>query len=164
VSSAVEKAWLKFVDKFHAFQKMPSNEKDKKAHKAWEAILKTTDVAAYKVMEQRATCLRDMEIKIWAWAFIAEVPKDGTLNGLINWKSNSRWMGNDSDFIVSLRDDIRLMKRLVCGANIVVGSIAAAPPPMPDMPPPIPSTARRCNHDTAKRAHRRPGQCPGGFR
>jgi len=134
VSSAVEKAWLKFVDKFHAFQKMPSNEKDKKAHKAWEAILKTTDVAAYKVMEQRATCLRDMEIKIWAWAFIAEVPKDGTLNGLINWKSGGRWMGGDSDFIASLRDDILLMKRLLWGASIVVGSIAAAPPPMPDMP------------------------------
>ena len=125
-STAVEKAWLKFVDKFHAFQKMPSNEKDKKAHKAWEAMLKTTDVAAYKVMEQRATCLRDMEIKIWAWAFIAEVPKDGTINGLINWKSSGKWMGNDSDFIASLRDDIRLMKRLVWGANIARLEISAA--------------------------------------
>jgi hypothetical protein len=40
----------------------------------------------------------------------------------------------DSPFIVSLRDAIERIKRLVWGANIAVGTIVATPPPIDDMP------------------------------
>jgi hypothetical protein len=122
----VEKAWLKFAGKFEAFYKMPSNEHDKKVHKAWEAMLSTTDRAAYNVMRERAVCLRDMEIKIMAWAFIAETPKEGTLDALQNWQPG-RYMCDDGEFIASLRDDIRAMKQLVRGAAMAVGSIQYPP-------------------------------------
>jgi hypothetical protein len=131
----VEKAWLKFVVKFQAFKKMPDGGHDKKIHKAWEKALFATDKAAYAVMAAPATCLRDMEIKIQAWAFTAEVKIGDDLAGLANWQLDDCDEVNvDSEFIASLRDDIRLIKRLVLGANIVVGSITKAPPPMPDMP------------------------------
>jgi hypothetical protein len=131
LSSPVEKAWLKFVDKFLAFKKMPDDEKDKKIFRAWERALNVTDRAAYAVVAERATCLRDMEFKIRAWAFTAKVKTGEGVGGLANWEP-----GNDSDseLIASLRDDIPAIKRLVWDANIALGSIASGPPPMPDMP------------------------------
>jgi hypothetical protein len=124
----VEAAWRKFVDKFQAFQKMPSDEDNEKEYKAWEEALSITTRAAYNVMESRATCLHDMEVKIRAWAFIAEVPKDGTLDGLTNWQPRRLYMGADSTFIASLRDDVLAMKRLVSTAKVAVASIACQHP------------------------------------
>ena len=59
--------------------------------------------------------------------------RDG-LAGLANW----RYGGTDPDIelIVSLRDDIRLMKQLVRGAITAVGSIEASPG-LATMPDPI---------------------------
>jgi hypothetical protein len=134
-TTPVEKAWLKFVDKFLAFRRMSTDEKDKEIHKAWEKALAVTDREAYAVMAVPATCLRDMELKIQAWAFTAEVEIGDDIASLANWQLGNCELGNvDNEFIASLRDDIRLIKRLVWGANIVVGSIVAVPTPMPNMP------------------------------
>jgi hypothetical protein len=130
-SSPVETAWLKFVDKFQAFEKMPDHEKDKETHKAWERALNVTDTAAYAVIAQRATCLRDMELKIQAWAFTSEATTSD-LASLADWQPHE--CAPNSELIASLRDDILAIKRLVWGANIALGSIASGPPPMPDMP------------------------------
>ena len=73
-----------------------------------------------------------MEFKIKAWAFTAEVENgddlvdfdlaDFDLVDLAN-----RQLGDcddvDSKFITSLRDDILLIKRLIWGAGMVIGSI-----------------------------------------
>jgi len=110
-TAPVEKAWLKFIDKFVAFKKI--DEDDKQIHKAWEKALYVADKAAYAVMAARATCLRDMELKIQAWAFTApDVDSGGDLAGLANWQLRN-CDDVDSEFIASLRDDILLIRRLV---------------------------------------------------
>jgi hypothetical protein len=95
------------VYELHAFQEIPD---DVKNNKAWEKALHVTDKAAYAVMAKRATCLRDIEFKINAWAFTSEVVTDDDVGGLNNWQ-----LGDcddvDSKFITSLRDDILLIKR-----------------------------------------------------
>ena len=117
-----------------AFKKI--DEDDKQIHKAWEKALYVADKAAYAVMGARATCLRDVELKIQAWAFTANVDSGVDLAGLANWQLRN-CDDVDSEFIASLRDDILFIKRLICGANIVTGSIITAPP-MPDMPSAMP--------------------------
>jgi hypothetical protein len=129
--SPVEKAWGKFVIKFVEFQKLPKNENDKAVVKQWERELKKTDRSAYAVMEKPATCLHDIELKIRAWAFVAEVKTDDTLISLEHWQPHR--FANNSDFIASLRDDVRLLRNLVTGATLAVSSIGATPP-MPSMP------------------------------
>jgi hypothetical protein len=101
---------------------------------------KVADKAAEKVMSKRATCLRDMELKIQAWGFIAAVKKPGDdLAHLENWQPNNEYE-KESEFIASLRDDILLLKRLLRGATITVGSIEAAPR-LSDMPTATPYPA-----------------------
>ena len=129
----VEKAWLKFVDAFQALTNFPPHTEDgKKAHKSWEKTLRVADSAADAVAAQRPTCLRDMELKIQAWAFTSEVDIGKDISSLAKWQPNRN--APNSEFIASLRDDILALKRLAWGASIAVGSIASGPPPMPDMP------------------------------
>ena len=47
-TTPVEAAWLKFVDKFRAFQRTPNNDDDK--NKPWEAALNAANRAAYAVI------------------------------------------------------------------------------------------------------------------
>ena len=133
----VEKAWLKFVDAFQALKNFPPHTEDgKKAHKSWEKTLRVADSAADAVAAQRPTCLRDMELKIQAWAFTSEVDIGKDISSLAKWQPNRN--APNSEFIASLRDDILALKRLAWGASIAVGSIASGPPPMPDMPVAMP--------------------------
>jgi hypothetical protein len=134
-NTAVDKAWMKFLDKFIVFKKTPHNEKDQEIHKAWQRALEATDRAAKAVAKQRATCLRDMELKIQAWAFQSgvNIGKGTDLKEIANWRPNEE-IALNSELIASLRDDIVAMKQLAWGASIAVGSIASGPPPMPDVP------------------------------
>jgi hypothetical protein len=109
---------------------VPDDENDREMHKAWERALEVTDRAACAELAEPATCLRDMELNIRAWAFTAEVNIGNDLGGSANWRPGDDL---DSKFIAPLGDDIRLIKRLVGGANIVVGSIVAVPTRMPNM-------------------------------
>ena len=115
----VERAWQKFIDEFETFQKMPSNERTEEEHRAWEAQLRATDRAAYNVIDQRATCLRDMEIKIQVWAFTAAVNTGGAPS--LEWEPHP--YEPNSTMIASLRDDVQAIKGLVRAAMTTVGSI-----------------------------------------
>jgi hypothetical protein len=132
----VEKAWLKFVDAFLALQKTPNDEGDKEIHQAWEKALRAADGAAYTVTAQRATCLRDMELKIQAWAFTSGVKVGSDVASLAKWTPHR--YAESSNFVASLRDDVLAMKRLAWGASIAVGSIASGQPPFRDMPVAMP--------------------------
>jgi hypothetical protein len=120
-ASPVEKAWEKFVIKFLEFQKLPHDEHGEASHERWERELRKTDEAAHAVMEKPARCLREMELKIGAWAFTSEVKTGDTLASLEHWQPDDYAV--DSDFIASLRDDVRFIRRLICGAGLAVSSI-----------------------------------------
>jgi hypothetical protein len=82
--------------------------------------------AAHKVITRRAICLRDIELKIQAWGFLADVKKPGEgLADLANWQPIRH--DRDSEFIASLRDDLRFITRLVRSATTVVRSIEVMP-------------------------------------
>jgi hypothetical protein len=77
--------WLKFVDEFLAFHKMRANEDDKQIHKAWERALRGAGRAAEAVTVLPATCLREMELKIQAWAFTSPVKTNSNIVSLSTW-------------------------------------------------------------------------------
>jgi hypothetical protein len=123
--SPVEKAWLKFADKFQTFHQTPNNDNDRD-DRPWEAALNAANGAAYAVIVEPATCLHDMEIKIQAWAFTSDIETGNHLTDLAHWQPHKHTQ--HSDFIASLRDDIRAIMRLVGMAMAAVRSIKAPSP------------------------------------
>jgi hypothetical protein len=108
-TTPVEAAWLKFADKFRAFQRTPNND-DKENDRPWEAALNVANRAAYAVIAEPATCLHDMELRIQACAFQAAVEKGDGLTDLANWQPHLH--EQNSEFIASLRDDVLAMSGL----------------------------------------------------
>jgi hypothetical protein len=96
-------------------------------------------------MKIPATCLHEMELKIRAWAFVAPIKTDNTIPGLQKWKPHESY-SIKSNFIASLRDDVRLIRGMVTGATLVVSSLGATPP-MPDMPRAVAYPAKEVMRD-----------------